>query len=547
MTDPVTVTVTSACYWTASDGWQMHLLQIPSGNTSFTTGVCMSDDGSVIVGTSVTSVDSVTSSTSYCVFTNGSLTRNLAPLTVLGGAAFPQWCSSDASVIVGTIGAAGGYWTDGGATANALPVIAGGVSTYLQTSTWFNGTSLDGTVFYGDCLATGGVFWVSGSPVLASTDAEAIFFTTKDTAGGSGDGSTMTVQAPKGSGEATTLGFIRLSDHTYRQLTNVGVPSPGGPIIRGITNDASVIWATTTLDGHLYLFYWNDLDFINTDGNHGVVNAVTTVMEFPGLAEIARDATSPPICVSVGVFGDTNVYKVAGTTASILPTLAGFDQSFVSGCSGNGDVICGSSQLNSSPFTGVPVRWDASLSVFELSALSGWTAATAQAVSRDGGVILGTANTTVTYTPPTPPAPPGPPTLVKLYPSAPTDGDFFVIDTASGGLNAEFPDTFGQFSISVWCCKEVTLRWPDVTISTTPFGLLQMSPTSVIAAFRDASQVLLFSGTFTNPGTAVDLYNICFSIDTEAQTVTCFGNGVAWASSGITWGSVGDIGNVPNA
>lgn len=532
-----TVTVTTAIYWTAGDGWQPHFLAIPAGNTSYCNAIDLSDDGTVILGQAITSADNVQSSSVYCVFTNGSINTNVAPLTVNDVQIVPYRCSSDGSVILGGNSPLG-YWTGSGATGHALSPISGGVATWSLTANWqFNPISHDGTIFYGDCLLAGITSWLNGTPTNYSA-TQYMTITSFDACGGSGDGSTVTANAALATIGGLTPGFIHLSDGTFRKLTTVGQLGSGTSDHRGITTDGSVIWATR--GGNDQLYYWNDLSFVNTDGGYGVINNVTPqLMELFDQRKIARDATSPPICFGQDPSASA-YYKVTGTSYTAVPPLGADTEVVVTGCSGTGAIAAGLSNSGSPNFVNTPVRWDSSLVPTALSVPAGWTIASCGPVSRDGSTILGSISTSVTFPTPPPPTPPGPPTLVTLFPSNPTSGDFFVVDES----NADFPTTFGQFSISVWCCEAVTLRWPDDQTTATPFGLLEMTPFSVHAEFRDASLDLLFSGTFTNPGTAADLYQICFAIDTVAHTVVCVGNSVTWPLTSGAFTATGDIGNV---
>jgi len=133
--------------------------------------------------------------------------------------------------------------------------------------------------------------------------------------------------------------------------------------------------------------------------------------------------------------------------------------------------------------------------------------------------------------------------MVTLYPSNPPSSLYAI---ASDDY-AEFPVSFSQFTISLWCYKQVTLQWPDDAHSPgQPYGLLRIAPDHVTAAFRDSADNLLFSGTFANPGSAnTGFYNICFSIDTQAQQVVCAGNSVLWPSYDRSFAIPGDISNIP--
>lgn len=136
-------------------------------------------------------------------------------------------------------------------------------------------------------------------------------------------------------------------------------------------------------------------------------------------------------------------------------------------------------------------------------------------------------------------------TGICSLPPAPVTNDEYGFENES---NADFPDTFSQFSISMWCCENVNLRAPNGP--NTPFFLdMALTPSQAVLQFQDSLGNTLFSGTFHNPGTATNEYHFMFSIDTQAQTYTLWvasgGPAVQWTSTDVTWGDPGDINGVP--
>ena len=115
--------------------------------------------------------------------------------------------------------------------------------------------------------------------------------------------------------------------------------------------------------------------------------------------------------------------------------------------------------------------------------------------------------------------------LVSLYPISPPDNEYGL-----SSLDADFPSTFTQFSISIWCCQSV-----DIRVSEFNEPLMQFRPNQATVTLKDINRNIVFNGTFTNPGIAHIEYHIAFSIDTTAGTCTFYGNDVAWTPSGITF------------
>jgi len=121
--------------------------------------------------------------------------------------------------------------------------------------------------------------------------------------------------------------------------------------------------------------------------------------------------------------------------------------------------------------------------------------------------------------------------LVKLYDMESPTSVFAITNDD----NADFPDSFHQVSLSVWLCKAVDIR------SRTAGIVMQFRPAHATIVVQDSTGNLLFSGSFSNPATMPkDEYHVALSLDTETQTYTFRGNGVAWTPT-VTWGSPGEI------
>ena len=125
--------------------------------------------------------------------------------------------------------------------------------------------------------------------------------------------------------------------------------------------------------------------------------------------------------------------------------------------------------------------------------------------------------------------------LVKLYDMESPTSVFAITNDD----NADFPDSFHQVSLSVWLCKAVDIR------SRTAGIVMQFRPAHATIVVQDSTGNLLFSGSFSNPAIPnpimpKDEYHVAFSLDTEAQTYTFRGNGIAWTPA-VTWGSPGEI------
>jgi len=498
--------------------------------------LAMSADGSVIVG-QVTDDD-------YQPFParwdNGALTV-LTPLIVDGVPLLPIACSSDASIILARNGAAlnpCGYWLDGGTVGRVLAPLPDGVAPVMRQK---RNLSDDGTVICGSCMASQATFWTNGTPAPVSSDG---LYTQTYAPGCSADGSILVAKSIHS--DSFVLGYAQRSDLTFRPLAQSGIEQLDHPSPSGMLADGSTIYCST--NDHV-LFYWNNLNEVDQDGNFGVINLVPTVTDFNNPV-VAEDSTSTNPIIYCTMNGTPT--KVTGTQSVSLPTLGGFGS--VSACSGDGSIVVG---IVADQAIYSPCYWqDAADTPLLFATPSGWTAQV-EAISRSGSVAYGMAQQTVTIADPPMPPPPAPSlAMVSLYPSDPPGNVY----TVSSSHNAEFPDTFGEFTFAMWCYKQVNLRWPDeahmrqITSrwpdpndpSGQPFGLLQIAPDRMMVEFRDAEHNLLFSGTFQNPNPPNDgFYLICFTIDIQAQNVLCLGDGLPWTSADALFASPGEISNIP--
>lgn len=127
--------------------------------------------------------------------------------------------------------------------------------------------------------------------------------------------------------------------------------------------------------------------------------------------------------------------------------------------------------------------------------------------------------------------------LVSLYPMN-EPANVYAITNDNG---ADFSVAFSQLSISLWCCKTVNVQGPT-GVSGTPSFVMNFQSWQVSFLFKDESDNVLFTGTFTNPGPITNTYHIAFSLDTVAQTYTFRGNGRVWTPS-VSFPTVGSIKN----
>lgn len=100
---------------------------------------------------------------------------------------------------------------------------------------------------------------------------------------------------------------------------------------------------------------------------------------------------------------------------------------------------------------------------------------------------------------------------------------------------ADFPPSFSQFSLSVWCCKEVNISSPGLQMAFTPSAI------DIVA--KDASSNTLFSGSWTNPSAVTDEYQVLFSLNTVAQTYTLYVTNRLWTVVSATFPHAGEINN----
>ena len=121
--------------------------------------------------------------------------------------------------------------------------------------------------------------------------------------------------------------------------------------------------------------------------------------------------------------------------------------------------------------------------------------------------------------------------LVSLYPIDEPDSQYGF--TSSFGAN--FSSGFSQLSLSVWCCKVVTLRSPGL--------LMAFSPSAISITAKDVDDNVLFSGAWTNPTTPHDEYQVLFSLDTFAQTYTLYVSNQLWTVVDVSFPNTGDIHN----
>jgi hypothetical protein len=133
---------------------------------------------------------------------------------------------------------------------------------------------------------------------------------------------------------------------------------------------------------------------------------------------------------------------------------------------------------------------------------------------------------------------PPPPTpelkLVSLYAFEQPDSSYGFY------ASSDFPDTFSQFSISVWCCRSVHIQSPK---ALSAYGvMLDFSPTTISISLHDVDDTLRFAGTWSVTSPTIE-YQVLFSVDTQAQTYALYVNDQVAAGS-PTWGASGSIGFV---
>jgi hypothetical protein len=128
--------------------------------------------------------------------------------------------------------------------------------------------------------------------------------------------------------------------------------------------------------------------------------------------------------------------------------------------------------------------------------------------------------------------------LVSLYPIAPTASEY-AFESSSGG---DFPSSFSQFSFAAWICKSVNIQLPNGF--GAPSLQMALSPSAITISANDGDGNVLFSGTWTNPGTSNNEYQVLFSLDTVAQIYTLYVTNELWTPGSVTFPNVGAISNV---
>lgn len=303
--------------------------------------------------------------------------------------------------------------------------------------------------------------------------------------------------------------------------------APRGKVMM-CNGDGSVIWGgvlTTTDPSSIVPCYWDNLT--NLTGNF-TPSVGTTVLTY-GVYHIAdtfqnwhMEWVADTATVAVGwsydsVRGRYSAIKWVGTTGIVLPPLEPGQNARAYGCSGDGSIVVG----DANTFQGQrAVWWDANNVIHELPNGTCGNYATALGVNRAGTKVWGTGDG---------------------YPEKP---EIYVFYNDSG---ADFDTTFSQISLSVWCCKNVVIQGPgDVDTTRTAFRMA-FTPAQATLWFRDEFGVPLFNGQFNNPDTPDETkaYNVLFSLDTQAQTYTFYGNGVPWTPVSVSFPNTGEINNQP--
>lgn len=518
-------------YWTLPSGTPTIVENLPTTDRSGSTAYHISDYGSVIFGlASGDGYDTYKSAR----WDNGALTMMVDMVHDISRGrprlGIPRWCSADAQLIIGApdYGAGLGYWTGGG-TAAALAVPAPGGIDPIYTGARVRQMAAAGNMFIGVSGGTQATFWTSGVPTPLPNNV----YEYSTPLAISADGTTIL-----GQGYTSARSSIP-SKYGYWKTSAPSVWKPfraNDGYHRAINADGTVIW----WDGYGNPGpngYYDNLNTL-TGGYYGTYHEVTRVAGSTGqyAGWYAEDTFSPnPVSAGYAQFsgGVTRAVRVTGTTSVLLPIPAGATGSWVTGISGNGQIVSGF--LDSASGRG-PCYWDAAGTYHDLLVPAGWESADTTQVSRNGAVIRGSVYRSW-YEPDPPPAP----IELRLVALEPQDlpANTFSIFSEWGN---DFPSAFGQFSISVWCCEQVTLQWPS---TGALLGMLTMMPTQCRAEFHAADGTMLFSGTFINPSGTPNLYHIGFSIDTVGHSVMCWGNNVEWTSTDAVFHATGQIGNVP--
>lgn len=469
----------------------------PSG---FSTAYACSPDGSIVAG----SANSLDGTYGACRWTGGGATGAYLPATgtfarsaiinpLATGVPLKRIISDDSTIIVGRleddgagIEAQAAYWTNG--TPTLLPFLGFGVTNF----NFATGCDTTGTIIVGYALGGGStaVFWDSGTGYYLAQD-----------------------------------GF----------LTDLGTAT------MCIADGSLIFGSTRGPTGDEQPVYWDDLG-TTVDDLTGVIHymdglpGVTTTPI--GQVFYCADVLvgGQPVSVGFAYDADGNYLAVrwTGTTIELLDPLPGGTFAQATSCSADGSIVSG--YADDADGTEWPVYWDAAGAITILppnntNPTESNILAQAYGVSLDGLVFFGWGF---------PPAPPAELKLVSLYPMNEPDDIYgpFIED------GSDWPEAFSQFSISVWCCETVNIQGPRGATDSDPSFAMNFQPTQATFHFENQAGDVLFTGTFNNPGDAPNQYNICFSVDTIAQTYTFRGNGAAWTPVGVSFPNSGEINNI---
>lgn len=492
-------------FWSTSTGLAT-FLEAPDDQQE-TWPDALSGDGSVIVGWYL-DADSVTIPARW---DNGALTV----LVAVSGAdgAWAVNCNQDASIIIGQNSSRAVYWSGGGTTGHLLDIgVSGSTSNVTQCSD--DGSIICGTVVTNDAVRHA-VYWTNGTLTTLPNSVTGSAFILNC----SFDGSIIAGYVFTDGGnvpcywQGTTQYLLATGGHT--NLHPIGV-SGDGTIIYGLV-EGNVDPNTAC--------YWDNLDTLS-GGVYGTFHVLDE--------GVGNGTGHPPFAfgnpgtVAGGYIVTGDDINIAARWFDFAPVqcefLAGWALSqtaIVSGpanpaISGDGNILAGN--FRDADFNEFACFWDAESNYNALQIPDGYSSTTAMGISRDGSTVRGQAT----------PAPPQPELkLVSLYPMDVDNGDTYAFANDS---NADFPSSFSQFSISVWCCEHVNIRAPNGV--DAPFILdIAISPTDATIAFVDDSLAKRFDGTFHNPGSAPNLYHLMFSVDTEAETYTMWVSGVQWTTT----------------
>ncbi len=455
------------------------------------------------------------------------------PVAGGGGPMYPRKISADGSVALGYPGVNWGYarWANvGGGPAMIgapLPPAPGGIiASWAYEIGRERAMSSDGRVIIGSTAGAYATVWVDGVPANLSSP-------NYDYTRGismSSDGNTLLMNVGGETTQGGSAGFWRRSEGVFK-------PTRSSNWVRACNTDGTVIWSDYGNAGTYG--YTDNLNSVDGNGFYGTFHGASVIGSYQGQSYFAEDTFSPnPI--SVGSFqgssGET-VVRVTGVNTVALNSDP-YTRAIASGVSGNGQIISGF--VDSGDARGwLPVYWDNLGVMHMLPVPAGWNYLNQTiGVSRDGRKIIGTLSTFTTIPDPPPVDVPLALRLVGLEPQDLPANTFALFSDSSN----DFPFEFGQYSLSVWCCENVTIRWPQ----TDPaLGLITATPAQCYVEFRDNTNTLLFYGTFHNPTPDPPvMYQLKFSIDTVARIVSCWGNNSQWTPVGTYFDMPGSIGNV---